>query len=220
MPEMVFVQGGTFQMGSNDGEDYEKPVHTITLNSFYIGKYEVTQKQWREVMGSNPSYFKDYDQCPVENVSWDDVQEYLKKLNARSGKIFRLPTEAEWEYAVRGGSRSRGYTYSGSNTLEDVAWYNSNSGSKTHPVGQKQPNELGLYDMTGNVWEWCGDWYDENYYKSSPSSDPKGPSLRTARSLRGGSWHDLSCDCRTAYRGRGSPGHRFDNSGFRLAGTE
>ena len=220
MPEMVFIQGGTFQMGSNDGADDEKPVHTITLNSFYIGKYEVTQKQWREVMGSNPSYFSGCDQCPVENVSWNNIQDYIQTLNARSGKIFRLPTEAEWEYAARGGSRSRGYTYSGSNTLEDVAWYNSNSGSKTHPVGQKQPNELGLFDMAGNVWEWCGDWYDENYYKSSTSSDPKGPSLRTARSLRGGSWHDFSCDCRTAYRGRGAPGHRFDNSGFRLARTE
>jgi formylglycine-generating enzyme required for sulfatase activity len=218
-PEMIYIAGSTFNMGSNDYSD-EKPVHPVTLSDFYIGKYEVTQKQWRYIMGSNPSYFKDCDQCPVENVSWDDVQEYLKKLNARSGKIFRLPTEAEWEYAARGGNKSRGYTYSGSNTIGDVAWYNGNSRSKTHPVGQKQPNELGINDMSGNVWEWCSDWYDENYYKSSPSCDPKGPSSGTYRSLRGGSWLDAPNFCRTANRYGNNPGYRIRNLGFRLARTE
>jgi formylglycine-generating enzyme required for sulfatase activity len=217
MPEMVFVQGGTFQMGSNDGEDDEKPVHTITLNSFYIGKYEVTQKQWREVMGSDPPelYFKGCDQCPVENVSWDDVQEYLKKLNARSGKIFRLPTEAEWEYAARGGNQSRGYTYSGGNNLDEVAWYDGNSGNKIHPVGQKRPNELGLYDMSGNVWERCKDWYGEDFYKTSPAIEPKGPSTGSYRVLRGGSWYLNAQYCRTSLRGYG-PDYRLDYLGCRL----
>ena len=161
---MVFVQGGSFQMGSNNGQSDEKPVHSVTVSDFYIVKYEVTQKEWRDIMGSNPSKWKG-DNLPVEKVSWDDVQTFIKKLNAKTGLNYRLPTEAEWEYAARGGNKSNGYKYSGSNDIGSVAWYASNSGSKTHSVGQKKPNELGIYDMTGNVWEWCNDWYGD--YSSS-----------------------------------------------------
>ena len=146
---MVYVAGGTFQMGSNSGYDNEKPVHTVTVSSFYMDATEVTQAEYRKVMGKNPSRFSGCDDCPVENVSWHDANEYAKKV----GK--RLPTEAEWEYAARGGNKSKGYSYSGSNDLDAVGWYDNNSRSKTHPVAQKQPNELGLYDMSGNVWEWC-----------------------------------------------------------------
>ncbi|HDP98542.1 MAG TPA: hypothetical protein ENN22_05075, partial [bacterium] len=155
--DMVFVAGGTFMMGSNE-YDNEKPIHKVYVDDFYIGKYEVTQKQWFEIMGSNPSRFKG-DNLPVERVSWNDVQEFIRKLNAKTGGNFRLPTEAEREYASRGGSRSAHFKYSGSNNVDNVAWYDNNSGRKTHPVGTKQPNELGLYDMSGNVWEWCSDWY-------------------------------------------------------------
>ena len=188
--EMVYVKGGTFTMGAiseqgADAYDDEKPAHSVTLSDFYIGKYEVTQAQWRAVMGSNPSSFKG-DNLPVENVSWNDIQKFIQKLNAQTGKEFRLPTEAEWEYAARGGSKSRGYKYSGSNNIGDVAWYSGNSGSKTHPVGQKQPNELGIYDMSGNVWEWCSDWYGS--YSSSSQTNPKGPNSGDYRVLRGGDW--------------------------------
>jgi len=152
---MVFVEGGTFMMGAtseqeSDAFDWEKPAHRVTLSDFYIGKYEVTQAQWKAVMGSNPSYFKG-DNLPVERVSWGDCQEFIRKLNERTGLTFRLPTEAEWDYAARGGNRSRGYKYSGSDDPDEVAWYWDNSGIKTHPVGQKRANELGLYDMSGNV---------------------------------------------------------------------
>jgi len=175
--EMVYVEGGTFTMGGtseqgSDAFDDEKPTHRVTLSAFHIGKYEVTQGLWREVMGSNPSLNKAGDDYPVERVSWEDCQEFVRKLNARTGLKFRLPTEAEWEYAARGGRKSRGYKYSGSNSLGDVAWYEANSGGGTHPVGRKSPNELGLYDMSGNVWEWCQDWYGD--YGSSSQTDPAG----------------------------------------------
>ncbi|MAT55238.1 MAG: hypothetical protein CMN32_12215 [Saprospirales bacterium] len=217
-PEMVFVQGGTFQMGSTDGDSDEEPVHTVRVDDFYIGKYEVTQAQWWAVMGDNPSYFSDCDNCPVENVSWNDVQTFIRKLNEKTGKHYRLPTEAEWEYAARVGKN--GYKYAGSNDPDEVAWYKSNSGSKTHPVGLKKPNVLGLYDMSGNVWEWCQDWYDAAYYKNyknGPGNNPQGPSSGSYRVLRGGSWFNLPRYCRVAGRGRSDPSYRYSGGGFRLA---
>jgi formylglycine-generating enzyme required for sulfatase activity len=167
LPEMVFVEGGTFMMGSEDGYDSEKPAHRVTLDSFEIGKYPVTQAQWQAVMGNNPSYCKNRSECPVENVSWNDVQEFIQKLNSITYKTYRLPTEAEWEYAARGGNKSRGYKYAGSNNIDEVAWYDKNSGRKTHPVGLKSPNELGLYDMIGNVYEWSRDYYNNKYTRHS-----------------------------------------------------
>lgn len=216
--DMVYVEGGTFTMGatSEQGSDAysdERPTHSVTVSDFYIGKYEVTQAQWRAVMGSNPSYFTG-DNLPVEQVSWDDIQEFITKLNTMTGKTFRLPTEAEWEYAARGGDKSKGYKYSGSNTLDNVAWYTNNSSSKTHPVGQKQPNELGLYDMSGNVWEWCQDWYGS--YSSSSQTNPTGPSSGSRRVLRGGSCYNFARDCRVSYRGSGDPDDRYNLNGFRL----
>jgi formylglycine-generating enzyme required for sulfatase activity len=213
---MVFVPGGTFQMGSNSGGDDEKPVHTVTVSSFYMDKTEVTQAEYRKVMGKNPSRFSGCDDCPVEKVSWDDANAYAQKV----GK--RLPTEAEWEYAARGGNKSKGYTYSGGNGLDAVGWYEDNSGSKTHPVAQKQPNELGLFDMSGNVWEWCSDWYDKGYYTAvhrnysdSPQTDPQGPNSGDYRVLRGGSWGSLVSGCRVANRGRYYPDYG-SYRGFRL----
>ena len=210
----------------------EKPVHSVTVDSFYMKATEVTQKEWREVMGSNPSYFKG-DNLPVENVSWYDAVKYCNALSKKEGRTpvyringsrvtanwsadgYRLPTEAEWEYAARGGKKSRGYKYSGSNSAGSVGWYNANSGSKAHPVGQKQANELGLYDMSGNVWEWCWDWYGD--YSSGSQRDPRGPSSGSYRVRRGGSWGDSGGYLRSAYRNRSSPGSSGYNLGFRLA---
>ena len=230
---MVFVKGGTFQMGSNNGESDEKPIHTVTVNDFYIGKYEVTQKQWKEVMGNNPSYFKG-DNLPVEKISWYDALRFCNKLSGEEGLTpcytgigalsrcnfsangYRLPTEAEWEYVARGGNKSRAYKYSGSNNCGDVAWYSGNSGSKTHSVGKKQANELGIYDMSGNVWEWCNDWYDGNYYSSSPRDNPQGPNSSPDRVFRGGSWNCNGYYCRVAYRNYFYPDVSF-NFGFRFS---
>jgi formylglycine-generating enzyme required for sulfatase activity len=210
----VFVEGGTFQMGSTTGDPDEQPVHSVTLSSFAIGKYEVTQAQWKTVMGVNPSTFSNCDECPVENVSWNDVQLFITKLNNLTGKIYRLPTEAEWEYAARGGKLSKGYTYSGSNTIDDVAWYTSNSSNTTHSVGQKIANELGIYDMTGNVWEWCSDWYGA--YSSNSQTNPTGASSGTYRVMRGGSWDFFPQGSRVAYRGNRAPDARGDFIGFRV----
>jgi formylglycine-generating enzyme required for sulfatase activity len=185
---MVFVEGGTFMMGSEDGYDSEKPAHRVTLDSFEIGKYPVTQAQWQAVMGSNPSHFKSNPQHPVEMVSWNEVQEFIKKLDSMTDEHYRLPTEAEWEYAARGGKKSKGYRYAGSNDAAEVAWYDGNSRKNTQPVGQKKPNELGLYDMSGNVYEWCLDFYDEDYYKKSPTRNPMNNNETTFKVLRGGSW--------------------------------
>jgi len=230
---MVKIQGGTFTMGctreqSDCGSD-EKPAHQVTISGFYMSKYEVTQAQWRAVMGasaslSNPSSFKDCDDCPVESVNYSDVQAFINQLNLITGKKFRLPTEAEWEYAARGGSASSVSTgstsatmYSGSNNLDEVAWYNGNSGSRTHPVGQKKPNSLGLYDMSGNVWEWCSDMYDDTYYKTSPANNPKGPTSGSYRVVRGGSWVSDATSCRSANRFNDAPDDRYINFGFRLS---
>ena len=195
--KMIRVEGGTFQMGSTSGESDEKPVHEVTVSSFLIGETEVTQELWEAVMGSNPSYLKG-SKRPVEQVSWDDCQTFITKLNELTGKTFRLPTEAEWEYAARGGNKSKGYTYSGSNTIDDVAWYYGNSGNTTHDVATKSPNELGIYDMSGNVYEWCQDWMSS--YESSSQTNPTGPSSGSGRVYRGGSWYGSARDCRVSYR--------------------
>jgi len=216
---MVFVKGGTFQMGwtseQSDCDANEKPVHTVTVSGFYIGKHEVTQKQWKAIMGNNPSYFKGDNLPPVEQVSWDDVQEFLEKLNEKTGQHYRLPTEGEWEYAARGGSVSSPTKYTGSNNIDEVAWY-GNNGNKTHPVGTKKPNELSIYDMSGNVWEWCSDWYDKNYYGNSPQYNPQGPSSGSRRVGRGGSCYSRARFCRVANRDYDSPGYRSCILGFRL----
>ena len=219
---MVYVQGGTFTMGAtseqgSDAWDSEKPSHSVTLSSYMIGQTEVTQALWQAVMGNNPSSFTGDSRRPVEKVSWNDCQEFLRKLNSITGQNFRLPTEAEWEFAARGGVNSRGYKYSGSNNIGDVVWYDDNSGSTTHPVGTKQPNELGIYDMSGNVYEWCSDWYDKNYYSSSPSSNPQGPSSGSNRVLRGGSWYINARNCRVSNRYIISPVNRLSYNGLRLA---
>ena len=216
---MVYVSGGTFTMGAtseqgSEADDYEKPTHSVTLSSFYLCKYEVTQALWRAVMGNNPSNFMG-NNLPVENVSWNDCQTFIFRLNNLTGKNFRFPTEAEWEYAARGGNRSRGYKYSGSNVLSDVAWYYDNSGGKTHPVGSKSPNELGLYDMSGNVWEWCTDWYGT--YSSSAQTNPTGPLSGFFLVCRGGSWLCGAWSCRSSGRGNDSPDNRYYYLGLRLA---
>ena len=216
--KMTLVDGGTFQMGSNNGASDEKPVHSVTLNDYYIGQTEVTQALWKAVTGTNPSNWKG-DDLPVEKVSWKDCQTFIAKLNQQTGQKFRLPTEAEWEYAARGGNKSKGYQYAGSNTLGDVAWYDNNSGYKTHPVATKQPNELNLYDMSGNVLEWCQDWYDENYYKNSPSSNPTGPASGSNRVCLGGSWSNTARDCRVGYRDYAAPLRKLEWLGLRLALT-
>ena len=201
--EMVYVEGGSFDMGatSEQGSDAysdEKPVHRVTLSDYYIGKCEVTQELWEAVMGSNPSNFKGA-QKPVESVSWNDCQEFVSRLNSLTGRTFRLPTEAEWEYAARGGNKSLHYKYSGSGNIDDVAWYYDNSGSSTHAVGTKTANELGIYDMSGNVSEWCSDWYGD--YSAGAQTNPQGPSSGSYRVLRGGSWGYGAGSCCVSFRG-------------------
>ena len=220
--EMVKVEAGSFNMGATpemkSPYEVEKPVHRVTLtNNYYVGKYEITQALWQAVMGSNPSHFKG-DALPVEQVSWKDCQKFITKLNRLTGKNFRLPTEAEWEYAARGGNKSRGYRYSGSNTIDDVAWYENDALSQTHPVGTKQPNELEIYDMTGNVMEWCQDWYGS--YSSSPQVNPTGAASGSYRVVRGGGWSDSARDCRTSDRDFISPGGRSSDLGLRLVLSE
>jgi formylglycine-generating enzyme required for sulfatase activity len=246
---MVFVKGGTFLMGG-DMEYYEtdRPKHKVTVSDFYIGRYEITQGQWLAVMGNNPSEFREGnhlnftvmtmgsdfkwdDRLPVENVSWNDAQEFIQKLNAKTGKKYRLPTEAEWEYAARGGNRSKGYSFSGSNTSDEVSWSCENSGDKpsvlvldgpskyynirTRPVGTKQPNELGIYDMSGNVAEWVNDWFEK--YGSDAQTNPQGPSSGTARVVRGGHWF-YGANWGLVYSRSGArPEARMSSTGFRLA---
>ncbi len=218
--KMVAVEGGSFQMGgteeqSGDPDIDEFPVHQVTLSGYSIGQTEVTQALWVAVMGSNPSFFQG-DDLPVEQVSWNDIQEFLQKLNQMTGLNYRLPSEAEWEYAARGGNKSQGYKYSGSNNVDDVAWYTSNSHDNgTTKVGSFAPNELGIYDMSGNVFEWCQDWYGD--YSSSSQSNPTGPATGSRRVLRGGSWVNYAWFCRVSYRGYYNPGIRYGHFGFRLA---
>ena len=215
---MIAVEGGTFQMGATSeqgsyADNDEKPVHSVTLSDYYIGETEVTQELWTAVMGENPSSFKGNNK-PVERVSWNDCQEFIKKLNQLTGKNFRLPTEAEWEYAARGGNKSLDYKYSGSDIVGVVAWYDGNSGSRTHDVKTKQANKLGIYDMSGNVYEWCQDWYGS--YSSSSQTNPTGPSSGSSRVLRGGGWDFNARSCRVSYRNYGSPDPGNSNCGFRL----
>jgi len=211
---MIPVAGGTFQMGSTTGASFNQPVHQVTLSSFSIGETEVTQELWQAVMGSNPSNFKG-NKLPVEQVSWNDCQTFITKLNQLTGRTFRLPTEAEWEYAARGGNQSKGYIYSGSNTIGNVAWYMDNSGSSTHPVATKAPNELGIYDMSGNVSEWCQDW--EGDYSSGIQTNPTGPSSGSNRMRRGGSWVNFAAMCRVASRDFYLPKFSVSSIGLRLA---
>ena len=226
---MKLVEAGMFQMGSTSGDSSEQPVHSVTLTKdYYMGETEVTQALWYAVMGQSPTSDGDRpwerpwestyglgDQYPAYRVSWDDCQTFITKLNALTGVTFRLPTEAEWEYAAKGGKKSNGYTYAGSNTIGDVAWYYNNSNSTTHAVGTKFANELGLYDMSGNVWEWCQDWYGD--YSSDVQTDPTGPSSGSDRVLRGGSWDDGATICRVADRFYFTPTYRDNYRGFRLA---
>ena len=220
--EMVKVEAGTFMMGATsemkDPSSDEKPLHQVTLtNDYYMGKYEVTQALWRAVMGSNPSKYKG-DNLPVEKVSWNDCQKFISKLNKMTGRKFRLPTEAEWEYAARGGKRSRGYQYSGNSNISNVAWYDGNSGSKPHPVGTKQANELGIYDMSGNVYEWCLDWYGS--YSSSSQTNPTGADSGSSRVYRSGSWSCFAWGCRLSFRDGFTPDYRRIGLGLRLALSE
>ena len=217
--KMVAVEGGTFMMGApstdNDAKDYEKPQHQVTLDSYAIGETEVTQELWKAVMGSNPSYFGGSNQCPVEQVSWYDCRTFINKLNKLTGKKFRLPTEAEWEFAARGGKNSQCYTYSGSNTPNDVAWYDVNSENRTHPVATKAANELGLYDMSGNVWEWCQDFYGD--FSTNSQMNPTGPDTGTDLVLRSGSWNFPNFFCRSWHRNHDTPDHKASHLGLRLA---
>ena len=207
-------------MGAPDKDsetsDDEKPAHRVSLDGYYIAETQVTQELWYEVMGDNPSDFKGNAQRPVDRVSWNDCQEFINKLNQHTGQKFCLPTEAQWEYAARGGKKSKGYKYAGGNDLSRVACYYVNSDDETHPVRQKLPNELGLYDMTGNVWEWCRDWFDGNFYEFSPQYNPEGPALGTDRVLRGGCYGNVSRTCRLSYRNCSTPGDRRRSIGLRL----
>ena len=217
--KMILVEGGSFTMGAtseqgSEAVDDEKPTHRVTLSSYYIGETEVTQALWKAIMGNNPSKFKG-DNLPVECVSWEDCQTFVIRLNSLTGQNFRLPTEAEREYAARGGKYSNGYKYSGSNYIGSVAWYNENSGNHTHPVKTKTPNELGIYDMTGNVSEWCFDLYGP--YPSSKQTNPTGAASGTLRLCRGGCYGSTATNSRVARRNPGGPTIHYSNNGLRLA---
>ena len=217
--EMIPVKGGCYRMGDafGGGHPSERPVHEVCVDDFTMGKYPVTQAQWRSVMGTNPSRFRDCgDDCPVEQVLWKDAAVFIERLNRLTGKNYRFPTEAEWEYAARSGGKNE--QYAGGNRLRPLAWYSGDSGGKPHPVGLKAPNGLGIYDMSGNVWEWVKDWYDPNYYGKSPRDDPQGPDEGVLHVMRGGSWLASAWFARTSYRGILPDGFkRIDHCGLRLA---
>jgi formylglycine-generating enzyme required for sulfatase activity len=217
--QMAPIPGGDFTMGckarDNNCQADEKPVTLVSLNNFMIGRFEVTQRQYLTILGSNPSYNYNCADCPVEEVSWDDAQRFISKLNELSGKNYRLPTEAEWEFAAAGG---KDFVYVGADVIKDVAWYAENSGNTTHPVGLNTPNSFGLYDMSGNVWEWCSDWYQP--YKGTHQTNPQGPSTGSYRVIRGGSWNNSAKSCRVSTRFNNSQTNRFFNLGFRLAHAE
>lgn len=219
--EMVYVKGACYQMGDTfgDGELDEKPAHEVCVDDFYVGKYEVTQGQWKNIMGSNPSYFISCgDNCPVDNVSWNEAQAFISRLNSKkNGNSYRLPTEAEFEYAQRSGGK--GERFSGGNDVDSVAWYNVNSNNENKPVGAKAPNGLGLYDMSGNVWEWTNDWYDSNYYLNSPRNNPQGPVSGIYRVMRGGCSGGPTENQKVVRRGAFRPDDRKAYLGFRLART-
>jgi sulfatase modifying factor 1 len=217
---MAFVEGGEFFMGctveqTSFCENDENPMFNVILSDFYISKYEVTQAQWFAVMGTRPSWHRDCDECPVERVTWDMVRDFIRELNRITGKTYRLPTEAEWEYAARGGKNAMPTRYAGSNLIFEVAWV---SESRTSPVGQKLPNEIGLYDMSGNVSEWCNDWYAE--YTATPKSNPPGPSTGDNRVVRGGSYSRGDFNQRVSSRQKALPNRLSGNRGFRLARDE
>jgi eukaryotic-like serine/threonine-protein kinase len=214
---LVYIQPGEFQMGSNNYG--EKPIHTVTITKgFYMGIYEVTQEQYQQVMGTNPSNFKGSN-LPVEAVSWHDAVGFCTKLSQKEGKTYRMPTEAEWEYACRAGTTTQFSFGDDKSQLGDYAWYKQNSGDKTHPVGEKKPNAWGLYDMLGNVWEWCQDWYAEDWYSKGPAENPLNESYgdKSCRVVHGGSWNGHSYGCRVSIRGSGgNPDGRYDSLGFRV----
>ena len=221
--EMAYVEGGTFHMGGSDEEAYydEHPVHEVKLDSFYIGRYPVVQALWAAVMDKDAPVSAENREHPMEMVSWEDAQSFIQKLNEITGKTYRLPTEAEWEYAARGGQQGHGYIYAGSNDLDEVGWYVRNSDGKEKTVGRKKPNELGIYGMSGNVLEWCQDLYSGNYYEECKRQgvveNPQGPAKGTFRVLRGGSWYLEAQRCRCTYRHYDPPSGRFTDMGFRLA---
>ncbi|MCX7047555.1 MAG: formylglycine-generating enzyme family protein [Candidatus Sumerlaeota bacterium] len=216
--EMIWIPAGTFQMGSEE-DDNQKPIHAVELDGFWLGKYPVTQAQYMTVIGSNPSCF-DGANNPVERVSWDDATKFCEKISQKTGKIYALPSEAQWEYACRAGSQGK-YCFGDSwNSLGKYAWFIGNSKEQTHPVGQKKANTWGLFDMHGNVWEWCADWHDQEYYAQSPKRNPTGPAHGTARVLRGGSWDFFPDGCSAARRRSRGPADRDRSFGLRLARTE
>ena len=222
--EMIHVEGGAFQMGGADEEAYydEQPVHEVKLDSFYMARYPVVQALWAAIMDEDAAtHTPDHHEHPVEMVSWEVAQSFIQKLNEITGRTYRLPTEAEWEYAARGGQKGNGYFYSGSNDLDEVGWYGRNSNGEEKAVGQKKPNELGLYGMSGNVLEWCQDRYSGSYYeachKQGVVDNPQGPVAGAFRVLRGGSWYLEARKCRCAYRHYDPPGSHFTDMGFRLA---
>ena len=217
--DMVFIEGGNFVMGEDNY--WDTPTNEVALDDFYIGKYPVIQALWKAIMGdeNNPSFFKG-DQRPVEKVSWHQTQEFIQRLNQQTDKTYRLPSEAEWEYAARGGQQSQGFIYAGSNKLWEVGWYRARSYMETKVVGQKRPNELGLYEMSGNVWNWCLDWYSDEYWQDCSKvgiiENPQGPDRGEFRVIRGGSWGSDPAFCRSAYRSLNEPDKRESYFGFRL----